>query len=196
MSVTLPSLALILGVATTTATVTVAATATVTATALPYPPNYSGMVRVMKRGSGFSEEGGGFLPQDVTLKSIKTSRSAIIPSCWFQYYTTCPRSSWLPQEPRSRGASLWSQLLAARGCTSPALWRWSRILAARSRAGPALSRWSQVLAAHGLILMQIQKYNTLKWTRSTRGHAGPARPDWLEPPVSLGLPQLNSVRLF
>ena len=71
------------------------------ATAFSYPANYGGTVRRMKRSTSpsgkFPQEGGGNPPQDVTLKYLKTSRSAINPSCWFQYYTTCPRSSLLRQ---------------------------------------------------------------------------------------------------
>ena len=82
---TLPLLVLILGAA----------------TAFSYPANHGGTVRRMKRSTSqsisFPEEGGGIPSQDVTLKYLKSSSSAIKPSCWFQYYTTCPRSSWLHQ---------------------------------------------------------------------------------------------------
>ena len=71
------------------------------ATVFSYPDNHGGLVRRMKRStsqsSEFPQDGGGNPPQDVILTYLKTSRSAIKPSCWFQYYTTCPRSSLLRQ---------------------------------------------------------------------------------------------------
>ena len=71
------------------------------ATVFSYPDNHGGLVRRMKRStsqsSEFPQDGGGNPPQDVILTYLKTSRSAIKPSCWFQYYTRCSRSSWLHQ---------------------------------------------------------------------------------------------------
>ena len=96
-----------------------------TAFSAAYPANYGGVVRVMKRSTyqsgGYPEESGGernplqdvilkrstsqsrghpeesrgpgYPLQDVTLKYLR--RPAKNPSCWFQYYTKCPRRPWI-----------------------------------------------------------------------------------------------------